>query len=146
MVVTRHRHHIVVIRRHTDVQAAVAGVDPLEGRALWWIEAAMIGLFRLRLFARLDSIMLIRQSRTGGALVGAHLRHQQAIHLDVVRQDIMRPALVTSPPSVLHAGIFRPNKAYWEVAFARRAIYCQFQIGTGDHLDPILRQGVDRLR
>ena len=61
MVAARHHDHIVVVGSHAGIEAAIIGVDALEGKTLRRIETVIVGLFQLGLLSRQRRVVLVRR-------------------------------------------------------------------------------------
>ena len=54
-----HQGHIAIFHRHGFIELAVIGVNPLEGKALGWVDPVIIGLFQSRLVGQFVFVMLV---------------------------------------------------------------------------------------
>ena len=79
VVAARHHHHIVVLDHAGLVEAAVVGVDPLEGEALRRVEPVVVGFFQQRLLRRHVAVVLVRGIAARMATRRDDLGHQQVI-------------------------------------------------------------------
>ena len=60
VLAVRHHDHVVVLYGAGVVQAAVVGVDALEGKALRWVQSVVVGSFQQGFHRGLFQVVLMR--------------------------------------------------------------------------------------
>jgi hypothetical protein len=123
MVAARHHDHIVVVGRHAGIEAAVIGVDALEGKALRRIETVIVGLFQLG-FRPAAPYRAYATAMSWSPFLGVNLHHQQAVRLRAIRQNIVHQRWLR-PSAMLYAHVLRGDDPCRESSFTRRAAYRQ---------------------
>ena len=146
VIAARHHHDVVVLHRAGLVQAAVVGVDALEGEALRRVQPVVVGLFELRLGGRRLGVVLVRRIARRMAGGRDDLDHQQVRRgRVVVRQDVADIARVRTLTA--HAAAHRCRVDHAHMArrgVARRAAQRHFGVHRGLHDDVHAGRHIDR--
>jgi hypothetical protein len=146
VVAARHQHHVAVLDADGLVQAAVVGIDALEGEALGRVDAVIIGLLQRRLLGRNIAVVLMRRIARPVAGRRHRLDHQQALGRFGLRKDVAHEALIGPRSARLPAHAIGRDQPGRTGARAWRGADGDLRIARGGDGDGQASWDVDRAR